>query len=133
RLRRIPRPGRNSDTRRGVVTTRAMPDNNQDQLRKDFQRFKTLDFESFRQLAADPSLSPYQKIGFPDQYRQGLEEDIFRDILAKLPRLAEPGAVEADIGCGCSDLPHLLMDHARSLGKTIAMVDSEEMLGHLTG
>ena len=41
-------------------------------------------FEDFKNLANDPSLSKYEKIGFPDSYRAGKEEAIFHDILSKL-------------------------------------------------
>ena len=38
--------------------------------------FAHLDFDSFRDMASDPSLSMYEKIGFPDSYRQGYEKAI---------------------------------------------------------
>jgi hypothetical protein len=94
-------------------------------------RFEHLTYTDFRQLAADPTLSRYEKIGFPDSYRAGKEEAIFRDIVAKLPALRRPGGVVLDIGPGCSDLPHLLIGLCREQRHTLLLADSAEMLGHL--
>lgn len=91
-------------------------------------RFKALDYEGFRELAKDAALSPYEKIGFPDSYRQGKEELIFRDLLAKLPQLSRRGARVMDIGSGCSDLPGMIMRNAEALEQRLAFVDSREML-----
>ena len=46
----------------------------------DHDRFADLTFDDFRRMAGDESLSQYQKIGFPDEYRAGAEESIFHDI-----------------------------------------------------
>jgi hypothetical protein len=97
----------------------------------DYQRFEKLTFEDFRQLATDPSLSRYQRIGFPDSYRAGKEEAIFEDILGKLPNLRHRDQVVLDIGPGCSDLPHLLLSCCRKQGHTLLLADSAEMLQHL--
>src|SRR5689334_7532847 len=53
----------------------------------DFSRFENLTFEQFRRLALDARLSKYEKIGFPDSYREGLEALIFEDIRSKLTNL----------------------------------------------
>lgn len=92
---------------------------------------KELTFEDFRRLAQDSTLSPYQKIGFPDSYREGQEEGIFADIRAKLTNLAKPGQVVLDIGPGCSTLPRLLIELCRTNGHTLILVDSAEMLDQL--
>ncbi len=97
----------------------------------DPNRFAKLGFEDFRRLASDPTLSPYEKIGFPDSYREGKEPQIFADILSKLPTLRLPDAVVLDIGPGCSDVPRLLIDHCRSLSHELHLVDSAEMLDQL--
>lgn len=89
-----------------------------------------LTYEGFRELARDSKLSRYEKIGFPDSYRAGKEEAIFRDLCAKLPALARRGARIVDIGAGCSDLPGLLVRNAQSLDQRLAFVDSQEMLSH---
>lgn len=90
-----------------------------------------LDFAGFAQLARDERLSKYEKIGFPDSYREGYEDDIFADIQAKLPRLDERGLAVMDIGPGCSDLPQMLIELARQHGHTLYLVDSPEMLARL--
>jgi len=50
-----------------------------------------LTFDDFRRLATDATLSPYEKIGFPDEYREGYEAAIFADIVAKLAPLDRRG------------------------------------------
>ena len=90
--------------------------------------FSNLTYEDFRVLAGDPSLSRYEKIGFPDGYRKGREEEIFKDILSKVANIKEEGAIILDIGPGCSDLPRMLIDNARKHNQRILLVDSPEML-----
>jgi len=94
-------------------------------------RFAKLGFEDFRRLASDPALSPYEKIGFPDAYRAGMEPLIFADILAKLTTLQERDAVVLDVGPGCSQVPRLLIEHCRRLSHELHLVDSSEMLDQL--
>jgi hypothetical protein len=90
-----------------------------------------LDFSEFARLACDATLSKYEKIGFPDSYRQGFEEAIFADIRAKLPRLNERRLTVLDIGPGCSDLPHMLVALCQAHEHRLYLVDSPEMLAHL--
>lgn len=97
----------------------------------DYQRFEDLSFEDFRRLAGDDSLSRYEKIGFPNAYREGKEAAIWQDILTKLPSLSGRGKVVLDIGPGCSELPAMLIDLCRENGHTLLLVDSGEMLAHL--
>lgn len=85
-------------------------------------------FENFKLLAADNSLSKHQKIGFPENYRSGKEEAIFRDITGKLEIKNEPGQIFLEIGPGCSDLPKLLHACALANGCKVVLVDSKEML-----
>lgn len=68
----------------------------------DYEKFANLTFDDFRRMANDNSLSCYEKIGFPDSYRQGKEKYIFEDILDKLPGLDTEGKIILDIGPGCS-------------------------------
>ena len=82
-------------------------------------------------MATDMTLSPYEKIGFPDSYRQGYEVAIFRDIRSKLTRLNERQQTVLDIGPGCAGLPHMLVDLCHSQGHALTFVDSAEMLAHL--
>jgi hypothetical protein len=99
--------------------------------KEDLTRFAKLGFEDFRRLAADPTLTAYEKIGFPNSYREGKEPEIFADIVAKLAPLRERGAVVLDVGPGCSDVPKMLIAHCRDLGQTLHLVDSAEMLDQL--
>jgi SAM-dependent methyltransferase len=99
--------------------------------RPEDRRFAELTFDDFRRLATDESLSPYEKIGFPDEYREGHERAILADIEAKLPPLAgRRDQVILDIGPGCSELPALIRRRCEELGHTLLLVDSEEMLAH---
>ena len=94
-------------------------------------RFAELTFDDFRRLATDASLSPYEKIGFPDAYREGHEPAIFADIEAKLPPLRERREqVVLDIGPGCSELPTMVRNRCEDNENTLLLVDSEEMLAH---
>jgi hypothetical protein len=97
----------------------------------EYRRFENLTFEDFRRLAKDESLSRYEKIGFPDTYRDGKEAAIWRDILAKLPALSGRNKVVLDIGPGCSELPSMLIDLCRQNEHELLLVDSAEMLAHL--
>jgi Methyltransferase domain len=96
----------------------------------DHERFADLTFEDFRNMAADDSLSRYEKIGFPDEYREGSEARIFDDILAKLPAIGDRGRTVLDIGPGCSDLPRMIDEHCVEHDHTLLLVDSDEMLRH---
>jgi hypothetical protein len=95
------------------------------------ERFTDLGFEDFRQMASDASLSQYEKIGFPDEYRQGSEEAIFQDIVTKLPALSAHGRTVIDIGPGCSDLPRMIQESCARNRNTLVLVDSPEMLAQL--
>ncbi len=97
---------------------------------KDPERFSELSFEDFRRMATDDSLSKYERIGFPNEYRQGKEAAIFADIVSKLPALGDRAKTILDIGPGCSDLPRMLDDLCDRQGHTLVLVDSEEMLAH---
>ena len=85
----------------------------------------------FRRMAQDDSLSRNEKIGFPDSYREGKEELIFQSIAATLPLLNAARKVVLDIGPGCSELPRMLIGLCRERGHKLLLVDSEEMLSHL--
>jgi SAM-dependent methyltransferase len=88
-------------------------------------------FDDFRRLATEPSLSRHERIGFPDSYREGFEPAIFRDILAKLPALADDGLRVLDIGPGCGGLADLIIAHCDAHGHGLTLVDSAEMLAHI--
>ncbi len=95
---------------------------------KRYQRFSKLGFDDFRRMAGDESLSKYEKIGFPDEYRKGKERLIFDDIKRKVPTLDQHEKLVLDIGPGCSDLAHYLIDHSEAHSHQLVLVDSEEML-----
>lgn len=90
-----------------------------------------LDYAGFARLAADQSLSKYEKIGFPDAYRAGFEEAIFTDIRSKLPGLDGAAGRVLDIGPGCSDLAGMVIGLCRERGHTLTVIDSEPMLALL--
>ncbi|MEC5388199.1 class I SAM-dependent methyltransferase [Uliginosibacterium sp. H3] len=94
-------------------------------------RYGNVGFEDFRRMAADDKLSAWEKIGFPDSYRKGLEQDIFLDIARKLPALDGQQQIIIDIGAGCSDLPRKLIDRSIAHRHRLILVDSAEMLGLL--
>ncbi|GAA5170288.1 class I SAM-dependent methyltransferase [Viridibacterium curvum] len=94
-------------------------------------RYGKVGFEDFRRMAADASLSTWEKIGFPDSYRKGFEEHIFADIQHKLPALGGTQQVILDIGAGCSDLPRQLIAQCIAQQHRLVLLDSAEMLSLL--
>jgi hypothetical protein len=97
----------------------------------DANRFAKLTYEDFRRMAVDPSLSKYEKVGFPDAYRRGQEAAIFADIVRKVPALGERGKTLMDIGPGCSDLPGMILERCRTNDHRLVLVDAPEMLALL--
>ena len=95
-------------------------------------RSNGLTYESFRQLARNPELSANEKIGFPDSYRAGFERHILRDMQRKLPALHRPGSNVVDIGAGCGDLAHALINCCVARGHSLTLIDSAEMLAGLS-
>ncbi len=98
---------------------------------KDHAFFEKLNYDDFRRLALDDSLSVHEKVGFPDAYRRDHEEKIYADLTRKLPALRIGASRILDIGCGCSDLPKMLMRNAQQLDQRLFLLDSAEMLGQL--
>ena len=96
-----------------------------------YGRFDEIGFEDFRRLASDDSLSRYERIGFPDAYREGFEPAIFADIRAKLSNLESQGRTVLDIGPGCSEIPEMLIRHCHERSHKLWLIDSEEMLRFL--
>jgi hypothetical protein len=93
--------------------------------------FSNLSFNDFRKLAQDSRLSRHEKVGFPDQYREGNEEAIFSDMRNKLPNLNSSGKTVLEIGPGCSNLPIMLSSLCHGYNNELIYVDSAEMLSHL--
>jgi hypothetical protein len=94
-------------------------------------KYANLRFADFKRMAADDALSRYEKIGFPDAYRQGHEKNIFADIGAKLGNIRNHGAKVLDIGPGCSELPLLLIAACQAHDAALTCIDCAEMLRHL--
>lgn len=94
-------------------------------------QFSKIGFEDFRHLARAPNLSKYERIGFPDKYRDGFEAAIYSDICTKLTNLSSENQIVLDIGPGCSDLPLMLVENCRQRKHELHLIDSEEMLRHL--
>ena len=92
---------------------------------------KEPNFEDFRRLADDSSLTPYEKTGFGDSYRKGKEDLVFADIVRALPQFGQTGKLVIDIGPGCADLPRLTIEHCRATGHQLVFIDSEEMLSQV--
>jgi len=91
-----------------------------------------LDYEGFRALAQDARLSDHEKIGFPPAYREGFDDAIWADVIAKLPMVVEAeGQMVVDIGPGCATLPRRLIELCRDRHHTLVLVDSPEMLALL--
>ena len=67
-------------------------------------------FEEFRERAKNASLSLNEKCGFPEAFRSGQSARIFADICSKLTVLTKPGVKFLDIGAGCSELAHHILE-----------------------
>jgi len=93
--------------------------------------FDDLTFDKFRELASMDGLTSHEKVGFPNEYREGKEEEIFADMLRKTRSLSARHAAVVEIGPGCSRLPVMLAQLCASHGGHVHFVDSEEMLQHL--
>jgi SAM-dependent methyltransferase len=98
--------------------------------RKDeLDRFRDLRFEDFARLAGDPSLKPYEKIGFPSMFREGLDQQIFEDISGKT--LWRTARRIVDLGCGCGDLANIIINSIDRTRQQLVMVDSAGVLDQL--
>ena len=128
---RIPGPDRT--TNRGTLENDRRSANRQitGMAETKYQEFADLNFDDFRRMALDDSLSVHAKVGFPDSYREGKERAIFDDIKSKLTSLNERGKTVLDIGPGCGKLPLMLIDLCRRHDHSLILIDSEEMLAQL--
>ena len=88
-------------------------------------------FSDFQTLAKKENLSKFEKIGFPDSYRSGIEKSIYEDICSKLTNLRKKEISVLDIGPGLSDLPRYILDDVQKSGSVITLIDSAEMLFEL--
>jgi 2-polyprenyl-3-methyl-5-hydroxy-6-metoxy-1,4-benzoquinol methylase len=90
--------------------------------------FDQLTFEKFRELAVTEGLSSHEKVGFPNEYREGLEAKIFEDVLSKVRSLKRSRLTAVEIGPGCSQLPVMLASLCKKNVGNVHFVDSAEML-----
>ncbi|MDP9225259.1 MAG: class I SAM-dependent methyltransferase [Actinomycetota bacterium] len=96
-----------------------------------FERFADLDYEKYRRMADDESLSAHERSGFPDALREGAEQAILADIEAKLPALRERDELTVvDIGCGANPLAGAIIQLCRDRRHRLTLVDSAEVLAH---
>jgi SAM-dependent methyltransferase len=96
-----------------------------------FERFAGLDYEAFRRMADDRSLSRHERSGFPDALREGAEQEILVDIEDKLPALRERRGISVvDIGCGANPLADAIVERCRERHHGLTLVDSPEVLAH---
>ncbi|MDB5037799.1 MAG: methyltransferase type 12 [Bacteriovoracaceae bacterium] len=90
--------------------------------------FKNLSFEKFRERAKATDLNESEKIGFPSSYREGKEKGIFEDIFSKLNLVHSTQKKILDLGCGCSELPRLIVSASENNAHKLTLIDSREML-----
>ena len=89
-------------------------------------------YEGFKNLASRSNISKFEKIGFPDSYRDGHEFAICEDIVEKLQLIIKKNQELLDIGSGCSDLPAHLLRIAQENNHSLTLLDSEEMHQNLS-
>ena len=97
----------------------------------DPSRFARLSYDDFKALATEEGLSPDERIGFGDSYREGREAAILQDLRAKLTNLDVPGRIVVDIGCGCGTLALELISFCRKMSHLHVLMDAEEVLARL--
>jgi 2-polyprenyl-3-methyl-5-hydroxy-6-metoxy-1,4-benzoquinol methylase len=95
------------------------------------ERFRNLSFDDFRRRASDPTLSPSEKIGFPDTFRAGRSDRILADIESKLRALQLQQKRVLDIGPGCGELAGSIIERCQQRQHELVLVDSEEMLDQI--
>jgi len=96
-----------------------------------YKNEKKVGYKDFEDFANNPNLTKYEKIGFPNSYREGKDEAIFQDILSKIPLLHQKKLKIVDIGIGCSDLADFIVAWCKTHEHELFAVDSAAMLQHL--
>jgi cyclopropane fatty-acyl-phospholipid synthase-like methyltransferase len=91
-----------------------------------------LTFQDFKVRASDNSLTRREKVGFPESYRNGIEEFIVNDICNKLDITNNSNQNILDLGCGCSELVDVFIEFSIANNKNLYLIDSEEMLSQIT-
>jgi len=97
----------------------------------DPERYRVRGYAGYRERAKDPSLSLNEKCAAPDVFRTGYNEMILADIGSKLTALGKAGARICDIGAGCSELAHLIVETTGPNGQPLTAIDSPAMLALL--
>ena len=97
-------------------------------FKKEFKKFDKLTFEDFEKMAKSEELSDYEKVGFPDQYRENYDQVIFEDIISKLEACQKKEARILDIGSGCSPIVDLFYGNAKKNDQIYYINDSKEMI-----
>lgn len=82
-------------------------------------------------MAGDESLTPNERIGFPESYRANKEHAILADLIGKIPALEQLQRIVVDIGPGCGELARLMLEHCERHQHRLMLIDSEEMLAQL--
>ncbi len=93
--------------------------------------YRVESYQAFRERAKNPALSRNEMCGFPEVFRAGRSESILADIASKLTLLAKPGIKILDIGAGCSDLAHHIVETTARRDQSLTVIDSPEMLSLL--
>ena len=85
-------------------------------------------YEEFRERAQNAALSLNEKCGFPEALRSGQSARIFADICSKLTVLTNPGVKLLDIGAGCTDLAHHIVETTARRSQLLTVINSPEIL-----
>lgn len=98
-------------------------------MKEVIDKHSNLTFDEFSKLAKDSDKSKFEKIGFPDKFRDGKETDIFFDINSKV-KVSENETI-VDIGAGCSELPEIIATYCDQNYCNYIVIDSKEMLANI--
>lgn len=90
-----------------------------------------MNFEDFKILATDSSLSQEEKIGFGKGVREGQELLILNDIIDKLYIHKKYSLSILDIGSGCGDLVSNIINLCKNNNHELTLIDSKEMLDNI--
>jgi hypothetical protein len=88
-------------------------------------------FDEFRERAKNTALSLNEKCGFVEAFRSGQSARIFSDICSKLTTLTKPDVKLLDIGAGCTELAHHIVETTGHHRQSLTVIDSPEMLSLL--
>jgi SAM-dependent methyltransferase len=110
---------------------------------EDNSRFRRLKYNDFKIMANDNSLSQAEKIGFPDEKREGFEHYILKSIIEETQWYGA-GHEVLDVGCGCGKLVYEIINYNSSFidkslyirkelnqRSSLWLVDSQEVLSQI--